>query len=757
MPGMMDTVLNVGDRQHLKDSVTAVFESWNSERAVQYRARNHVRCIAGTAVTVQAMFPAESAGVLFTEDPTNPAARRIVIEAVKGLGEALVSGHAQPDVFILDRQNLAIVERRTAALPPLVKRGIEGESPFAPAGEGGALAPGEGGAVLSDAQASELARIGLRIEEYFGYPVDIEWGWHDGHFALLQSRRIRGLDIAQDVPVARQEEIARLKRLADGRGKVAWAVHNLGETLSFPTPLTWDIVSRFMASPDGFLGVYTDLGYRPSERVMRDGFLELIAGRVYADVERSAELFFGDFPLTYDVDHGGPEQLLGAPSVFNYERAGAAFLLKLPFHLLTMLRAGRILRRASAACVRDFERGAVPVFLDYARQAREKNLVKLTDAELLAELADREHVALHRFGRETLKPGFLASYFHARLLGNLELVFGAEQAAQLTASLLRGLDGDKTVECNIALYGVAQGSLELASFLGEFGHRAAHEFELSEPRWREDPASVERIVASYKQGLASGRTTLSPAELHRCQNTERKEMEAKLGGVLQSHGASSLEAAIRADLAATQLYLPYRETGKHYFMLAVALIRDVLEEFARRCGLGRDLYFLHRDELAAFPSRRDELLKQIAARKVRWQAQQRLPVPQVITTADLDAVGRAEEPRAAQGNILKGTGVAAGCGTGTARIILSPHDAGALGENYVLVCPSTDPGWTPLFVHASGLVVERGGMLSHGAIVARDFGIPAVVLPDATRLIANGASVKVDGGRGIVELVTEKS
>jgi pyruvate,water dikinase len=117
------------------------------------------------------------------------------------------------------------------------------------------------------------------------------------------------------------------------------------------------------------------------------------------------------------------------------------------------------------------------------------------------------------------------------------------------------------------------------------------------------------------------------------------------------------------------------------------------------------------------------------------------------------AFGREEEEARPTGGVLAGAGVASGSGSGTARVVRSPSEAGDLGTGYVLVCPSTDPGWTPLFVGAAGLVCERGGMLSHGAIVARDFGIPAVVLRDATLLIRDGSRVRVDGSRGRVELL----
>ncbi|MGD0088948.1 MAG: PEP/pyruvate-binding domain-containing protein [Planctomycetota bacterium] len=766
----------------LRESVTAVFESWNSERAVRYRARNDVRCLPGTAVSVQAMFPSQLAGVLFTEDPTSPAARRIVIEAARGLGEALVSGRVQPDIFVLERQNLAVVEKKlaepvppkcTAGVPPASGKLAENED------EGGRDARG----TLSAAQLTELAKIGLNVEAYFGHAVDIEWGFNDGRFVLLQSRRIRGLEIAQEVPRAREEEIAKLRGLAAGRKKVAWAVHNLGETLAFPTPLTWEIIARFMSARDGFIGLYRDLGFAPSARVLKEGFLVLVAGRVYADVERAAELFFDDFPLSYNLESVGPEQLLGPPKTFNYERAGAKFLLKLPYYLVKMFRAGRKLRRAARDCRVKFEQWKVPAFLEYARRARQKDLAAMSGTELLAELQERERIGLHEFGRETLKPGFLASYYHSRLAGNLELIFGPEKGPLLAASLLRGLDGDKTVECNIALYRVAQGEISLEDFLKDFGHRAANEFELSEPRWREDPSLLVRTIENYKRAKSEGRAAVSPQGLHECQRTERQETEAGLGEVLRAHGAASLEDEIRADLRGAQEYVPYRETGKHYFMLAMALVREVLEELARRSGLGKDVYFLYRNELAQLagaggdagaPTGGDagaptggeagatvpELAKQIAARKLRWQALRRMAVPEVLFSTDLEALGRTEVGQLGKlphtDGVFAGTGVAAGSGTGPARVLQTTSEAGDLGTGYILVCPSTDPGWAPLFVQARGLIVERGGMLSHGAIVARDFGIPAVVLKDATRLIPNGATIKVDGGSGRVEIVTGK-
>ena len=719
-------------RAMIRAAIDAVFNSWNSDRAIRYRARNDVRGLAGTAVNVQSMCPSELSGVLFTEDPNQPDARRMIIEGTTGLGEALVLGRVEPDVFVVDRQTLKISERSLSDVS----------------------------AHLSESQVDELARLGLQVEAYFGFPVDIEWGHAGGTFSLLQSRRIRGLDIGIDAPIARTDEIERLRKLA-GSEKRAWALHNLGETLTAPTPLTWELIGHFM-NRGGFIQLYKQLGFMPSRRVQNEGFLELICGKVYACGQRSAELFYDDYPLDYDLSEGNAEQLLGPPTKFNFERAGGAFLLKLPWFLFKMYRSAKILKRLALHCIDDFEHKSLPVFLEYARHAREMKLDALSASELLAELDARERIALNEFGAETLIPGFLAAYFHDKLSQTFVRIFGAEEGGAHLAKLLRGLDGDKTVEINIALYEVAADRFSMHHFLEGFGHRAVNEFELSERRWREDQNYLQQIVSNYRRAAVSPASKAhtepsSPKELHEKQKAERELAENRLGELLAKHGASSMEDDIRAELKLVQRYLPYRETGKHYFIIAVSLLRQVMEEFAERHNLGKDAYFLRRSELAEFSARKDELKTAIAQRKVRWQAFQRLDMPEVIYSDNLDAIGRAAPAAQSDAGSFAGVGVSAGLGTGTARIVKSPTEAGDLGTGYVLVCPTTDPSWTPLFVHAKGIVVERGGMLSHGAIVARDFGIPAVVLKHASKLIPHGATIKVDGNSGRVELVNGKA
>ena len=181
-------------------------------------------------------------------------------------------------------------------------------------------------------------------------------------------------------------------------------------------------------------------------------------------------------------------------------------------------------------------------------------------------------------------------------------------------------------------------------------------------------------------------------------------------------------------------------------MMGYELVRTAILELARRWRLGREVFFLRLEELEQFEGRREELLEAAARRQVRWQSLQRLDMPDVIDSAELAQLGLPRNMRSAAE--LKGDAVAAGVAAGTARVVFDPREARDLGEGYILVCPSTDPGWTPLFVNARGLIVERGGVLSHGAIVARDFGIPAVVCPGATKRIHDGAKSAWTGTAG---------
>jgi pyruvate,water dikinase len=243
----------------------------------------------------------------------------------------------------------------------------------------------------------------------------------------------------------------------------------------------------------------------------------------------------------------------------------------------------------------------------------------------------------------------------------------------------------------------------------------------------------------------------TPEEVRSRSLATRRAAEDSLPALLEDLGGSSLREEILEELAVARELLPYRESGKHYLMMGYELIRLAIQELGRRWDLGGDIYFLRRAELEEFPGDRSRLREEIAARRLRWQAAQRLEMAPVLDSERLPELGRPQPLEALAG--LTATPVASGVATGVARVVFEARQAADLESGYILVCPSTDPGWTPLFLDARGLVVERGGVLSHGAIVARDFGIPAVVCPDATRRLRSGDRVRLDGNAGRIEVL----
>ena len=710
----------------LRQSINAVFASWHSDRAKAYRQHHDVRGIVGTAVNVQAMFPSERAGVLFTANPNNPSAGEMILEASWGLGEAVVSGAVTPDIYTLDSATLQTIHEMPGSRP--------GNEP-----------------ALTLEQRREIAELGRRIEIHFGVPSDIEWGIADGRVALLQTRKIRGLEIIADTEQGRLEEIRRLQSIAADE-PMAWVVHNLSETLPAPTPLTWDLIRWFMSAQGGYGQLYRLLGHRPQERKPGEGFLELIAGRIYVDPRRAAEFHFGRMPFEYDMDEVLRDRtaLDRPPTRFNFDRTDSSFFFRLPALLWNMLRGSRRLQAMQRDPVSRFRETALRKLETFLEGTQSIKLVELATTDLIGELTRRRDFVLGEFAGESLVPGFFGGLAHDQLRHWLIQLLGIEEGEQLASRLTTGLDGDITVEQNCLLYEIAVAPSEHeqaeSRFLATYGHRAINEMELSQPRWCEDHQFVDRMIERFR-----ATSTGSPRDRHAEQVTSRQQAEVSLPAKLAAAGGSSLRERIEILMRQAQQLLPYRELGKFHLMRGYATLRNVLTELGRRWDLGRDVFFLQLDELSQFEHDRVSFEQRIAERKLRWRSLQKLALPDVIDSRQLTEFGIARRVVASGDHApIACRPIASGVARGTARIVLDPNTITELGRDYILICPSTDPGWTPLFVNARGLIVERGGVLSHGAIVARDFGIPAVVLEGATQLIADGALLELDAVHGTI-------
>jgi pyruvate,water dikinase len=750
--GQQDTFLNVTPDE-LLEALKACWASLWSERAIAYRETQGITNEGlAMAVVIQEMCEADVSGVLFTVSPFS--ADVSIVESNWGLGESVVSGAITPDSFQVSRETGEVLEKTVATKREMVTAAGVREVPVAH----------QDIPSLTEAQLKELTQLGLRVERYYGQPMDIEWALADGQFVLLQARYITTPSNAtapserthqppevdeESVENLRQGEIHLLKIYADAHGTV-WCHHNLAEVLPAPLPMTWSVIKKFMSGTGGLGKAYRSLGFYPSKRVDSEGILDLVCGRIYVNLNREAELHFDGFPFAHDFNalKQDPQKAMYAEAATDITRSTASFWFKLPVHVIRMSRAEMRLRQ----CRSDFDQvltaRVFPTFQSEVEAERDISYADLSDVELVGKFQTWCTKTLDDFAPEVLTATLLAGFSLQRLEATLQKCVDETAAKSIASRLISGLSGNLTVETNEKLQQVATGDLALTDFLKDYGHRAVDEFELAQRRWREDTTYLEQIVESLRHKNAG---TSFPQDNGAKQQMEQRELaEAELAELLKNK--SGLRKQIESELDFTRRYMPFRETAKFYLMLGYEQIRRALLELDGRYGLNGGIFYLVPDELQQLMNGKD-FSDVIATRKMERELMLQIEVPDVIFSDSLEQIGAPMATDAAE--MYTGVAVSAGIATGKARVLLTPADIRPSDRDYILVCPSTDPAWTPLFLHAAGLVMERGGILSHGAVVAREYGVPAVAnIPNATRHIADGQRLHIDGKAGTVSILT---
>ncbi|RKU05454.1 hypothetical protein C6503_27275 [Candidatus Poribacteria bacterium] len=744
--GQQDTFLNVNPDE-LLDALKACWASLWSERAIAYRQTQGISDEGlAMAVVVQEMCKADVSGVLFTVSPFK--AEVAIIESNWGLGESVVSGAITPDSFHVSRETGEVLEKNIAAKREMVTD----------AGVREVLSEKQDVPSLTDTQLQALMQLGMRVETFYGKPMDIEWAFADEEFVLLQARYITTSSElthptlgADKVSVAklRQNEIQRLEVHIETHGTV-WCHHNIAEVLPAPLPMTWAIVKEFMSGAGGLGKAYRGLGFHPSKRVDDEGILDLICGRIYVNLNREAELHFDGFPFAHDFNalKQHPQQAMYAQVQTDITRSTASFWLKLPLHIIRMSKAEMRLRRVRLDFDRLLTEEVFPAFQREVEAERACLYTDLSDAELVARFQTWRAKTLDDFAPEVLTATLLAGFSLQRLEAVLQKHLDETAAKTLASRLISGVSGNLTVETNEKLWQVATGDLALTDFLKDYGHRAVDEFELAQPRWRERTTYLEQVIASFQQEI-SDTDAQQERPLHFARQAEQREDAAsELSGILGDK--ANLRKQIESELDFTRRYMPFRETAKFYLMLGYEQIRRALLELDNRYALDGGIFYLMPDELERLIDG-DDLGDIIATRKTERELMLQIEMPDVIFSDALKQIGAPVPIDAAE--TYTGVGVSVGVAIGKARVLLAPSDVDPSDRDYILVCPSTDPAWTPLFLHAAGLVMERGGILSHGAVVAREYGVPAVVnVPNATQRIADGQELQVDGDKGIVSI-----
>jgi phosphohistidine swiveling domain-containing protein len=759
--GQQDTYLNIVGADAVLDAVRRCWASLWTDRAVIYRARNGID--PGTvqlAVVIQRLIDAAVAGVLFTANPVTGRRGQAVIDASPGLGEAVVSGAVNPDHFVIDTRTGEVLERRLGDKRVVIKPAAGGGTRLDEASASGPC--------LADGQLQALARLGQRVEAHFGAPQDLELAVdRDGVFWLTQARPITTLF---PLPPA----------LPDAGVRVYFNI-NVAQGMFRPfTPMGVQAVRLVTGSIAALIGA------PPADPIAGPRFLVEAAGRLFGDVTGIVRLGGGRRVAAALLPHmeARSEPLLQAlfadprlaPRPLPWPRlpAGVVRLLqttRLPPRLLAAFLAPTATRLALVR-VRDelIAAGRMPPGISAAEQLDQAERLLLTWPPKILPRALAPMVT-----------GLGAFAVAAWLLGDLA-------SPEERDTMRRALPHNPTTEMNLALWALAkrigldheavallrkQPSAELGraykagalppvvqeglqDFLARYGHRAAAEIDLGIPRWSEDPTPLFGTLVNY---LALADSALAPDAQFRAMAAQAEATVA----LLVNRAAQKnwwRGRAVALLLGRGRALAGLRELPKFLLVLLFAQARArvvaVGEELARRGRLAQadDVFFLTLPEvrLALHPEGAD-LRAWVRERQGRYAAElRRRHLPRLLLSDGTEPGHGWEGAEIRDGQVLRGTPASAGRTAGRARLVLDPAGA-RLEPGDILVAPSTDPGWTPLFLTAGALVVEMGGAMSHGAVVAREYGIPAVVgVPQATERIIDGQELVVDGTAGTVVL-----
>lgn len=742
------TLLNMAPEE-VGQAVKACWASLYSPGAMAYRARTgRGPAPAAMAVLVQRMVEPAVSGVCFTINPLNGSWREMVVEATWGLGEGLVSGAVTPHWYlvrrprraprpvqrVLSRVRLQLVQQDLPDISERWRRGDDGSTVVEPV-----PASLSGRATLDREHLFRLCRLALRIESTFGEPQDVEWALDaSGTFRVLQARPIT----TAGPPRTRDD--------------VLWTRRFIGERWPDPaTPLGWSLLAPifdwFIAYPDTQV---RHLGGGPA--------LRLVHSRPYINATVFRHLAFklpGAPPPRFMLELIPPEEEQ------DWQRR---FAVLPDFGVY-----GSILRETWRE--RRWERFRWNPFTNHLRwetfrqrlerelpgvsrePASEADALRLVDAQMALV---RGYVGVH------ITSLLFANLFY-QLLESFLAVWLPEQATRLMDGLATCPPGNLTLETNEALWTLAHGATDgdlvaledgrladassafrggLVAFLAGYGHRSTASWEIFSPRWRDRPEGLGPLLRSHRRPGAE-----EPIARSRRQQQAFAEAEAELATLLSGPRKSLLDGLVHL----TRQYLLLRENQRFWFDRLLAAVQDTLVHVGGRLvdrgALDRpdDVAFLTWEEVRGLvegtlpaESARDWVGRRRAQRELDAREE-----PPVFLRGDEGVTDTSTGAR------LQGLGISPGRARGRARILRSPAEGHRLQPGEILVTHAVDPGWTPLFLNAGGIVLEMGSRLSHGAVVAREYHIPAVVnLEGVTRRLQDGQEITVDGTRGIVWL-----
>ncbi|MEV7807982.1 rifamycin-inactivating phosphotransferase [Microbispora sp. NPDC088329] len=742
--GQQDSYLNIVGLAEILRHVRRCWASLFTERAVIYRRRNgfdHRK--VRMAVVVQRMVFPDAAGILFTADPVTSNRKIATVEAGWGLGEALVSGLVSGDVYTVRDDQVVTVA--VATKPHFVRASPGGGTQNAPVEPQRQTRP-----ALTDAQVVRLVRLGRRIEAHFGRPQDIEWCLAGDEFHIVQSRPITTL-----FPVPHTDDRENHLYVSVGHQQMMTdAMKPLGLSLwqlTTPRPMheaggrLFVDVAPILATAAGRAYMIGTLG--KSDPLIRDA-LQTVVDR--GDFLRS-------LPDEESGEESGPAPVGGAPAPIETDPAVVTQLIRRSEASVATLR-------------REIQDLSGPALLDF----------------ILADIAELKRILFDPRSTQVIMAGMEAAWW---LNDHLETWLGEKNAAD---ALTQSVPHNVTSEMGLALLDVADtirphadvvaflqrvadegrdgdGFLDelaglpggrdtrdaIRGYLDKYGMRCAGEIDITRTRWSEHPAtlvpSILGNVRNFEPG--AGRRRFEQG----LQESRRKEQELLTRLRALPDGERKAEETKRM-IDRVRTFAGYREYPKYgmvsrYFAYKQALLREA--DRLVRSGVLRekdDIFFLRFEELHEVVRTNDVDAALILERREAFRSYEALTPPRVLTSDGETITGRYRRDDAPAGALV-GLPVSAGTVEGRARVVTDMAQAD-LEAGDILVTAYTDPSWTPLFVAVAGLVTEVGGLMTHGAVIAREYGLPAVVgVERATRLIRDGQRIRVHGTDGYVEIL----
>ncbi len=719
--------------------VTAVKECWASlwtARAIAYRQqRGMLAADQALAVVVQRMVQAELAGVLFTCNPLTSDPSQMMLNAGAGLGAALVHGHVTPETLVVDRERATVLEHDR----------------------------GQSQQQLPAATLHELIRLGREIEALAGAPQDIEWACAAAQVWILQARPITtlahgGTSVAP--PTAPGDDVWFVDEQAPMQPGDLWTRANFGEVLPYPvSPLTW---SGFRSWGERMVQAQGGAGGPTLAR--------RLYGRLYAN-EGAMRMMMVDMGVPtalFDASWGSRRPDLPPHGSFRPLR----LLSRLPGMARGIMRAQKQLGRSDASLP---QKPAAAAERLRAWKAEVLDVAQHTDAELWTllqtrweerylQMMQRHNMlsqqafvsfsllsgALRRWLNDTVSaPHLLAGIagIHSATMGQRLRELAQEIEHQgLSASILDG-DQQQALETLQTAPQAAHARELLAQFLADYGHHCIAEPELLVPRWVEQPTELLIWLAGYLRTASAAPSDAAETQAEAAITAVLGQLRGMRRRIVQRL-LRSAQAAVRArdnsrfDLAC--LNLPrrraYAELGRRWAQQG-------------RLSAADDIFFLLHNEIEAAATNAAQAAEppigaRASARRAAYNFWCATPAPDTI-----DAHGQplASLPSAAEGDVLRGLAVSPGCVEGRVRIIDAPQLVHTIQPGDIVVTRSTDPSWTPVFPLLKGLVLEIGGQLSHGAIIAREYGLPAVVnVLGALQHLRDGELITLDATNGCV-------